>query len=131
MPSIKKSLYYLGWLIIAIILLHFGNSLIDYYSERASRTFDITGRIWIWTIVPFVYGLHLGFLDGAPKSIKVNIPQLILIVIPSFLLLIYPVTTLYIGTGIKGLFVFATNHQNNLIFGLVCGMTLIKSLTRR
>lgn len=131
MSSLRRSLYYAGWVIVAFILLYFGDILIDYYKDNTSRTYDLSGTVWIGTIVPFIYGIHLGFLDGLPKKIKINVPLFLFVFLPSFILLVYPVTTLYVDIVSERLSTFATIHYSNVVYGIVSGMTLIKSITKR
>ena len=129
-PQKSKVVYYLVWLIIGGLLIYFGNSISSYYSEEAKKTFQIESTVWILAIVPLIYGLHLAFLEGLPKSFKLNWPLLVLVFLPCFLSLIYPILVMYINSLANvTIYKLATLPQASAVFGIVSGLTLIRSIT--
>ncbi|WP_211750046.1 hypothetical protein [Paenibacillus sp. Marseille-Q4541] len=125
----KRLLFYLIWIIVGAVLLHYGNSLIDYYTDQAQKSYQLEGVIWIFAIMPFIYGLYLALLEGLPRALKLNWPLLLIVFVPSFLLLIYPILAMYFEIENIEIFKIVSTHQGSTIFGIVSGLTLIKSLT--
>jgi hypothetical protein len=124
----SKLLYYLVWIIVGGILLHYGNSLINYYTIESRKNFQLEGTIWIHAIVPFIYGLYLALLEGLPKAFKLNLPLLLVVFLPSFFLQIYLILVLYFDITNIEIYKFATLHDG-AVFGIVSGIALVKSLT--
>ncbi|MEK3963806.1 hypothetical protein BSK49_27075 [Paenibacillus odorifer] len=124
----SKILYYLVWIIVGALLLHYGNSLISHYTEEAQKNYQLENTVWITAIVPFVYGIYLALLEGLPKAFVVNWLLLFIVFLPSFLLLMYPTLVMYFNISNMEIFKFATIHDG-IVFGLVSGMALVKSLT--
>lgn len=125
----SKIIYYLAWMIVGWILLHYGNVIMAYYTKEAQRRFDIDAVLWVSALVPFIYGLHLSLLEGFPKSFKVKWPLLLLVFLPCFLLFIYPILVMYFRIDNVTLYVFATTRQGSMLLGIVSGFTLLRSLT--
>lgn len=124
----SKFLYYLVWIIVGALLLHYGNSLISHYAEEAQKTYQLESTVWIMAIVPFIYGMYLALLEGIPKAFVVNLRLLFIVFLPSFLLLIYPILVMYFNISNIRIYKFTTLHDG-VVFGLVSGMALVKSLT--
>ncbi|WP_340008279.1 hypothetical protein MHH52_09920 [Paenibacillus sp. FSL K6-0276] len=126
----SKLLYYLVWIIVGALLLHYGNSLISHYTEEAKKNYQLESTVWMMAIVPFFYGMYLALLEGLPKAFVVNWPLLFIVFLPSFLLLIYPILMMYFNLSNIVIYKFATLHDG-IVFGLVSGIALVKSLTSK
>ncbi|MFP4977445.1 hypothetical protein ACE6ED_18720 [Paenibacillus sp. CN-4] len=129
--NVKSVLYTLIWAGIACLLVWAGTEWINDTQEQAASTYDMTAYLWASTLVPIVYGLHLGLLDP-PRAVKINAAVLVLVFLPSFIITVYPLSTLYVQfEGLNWLFQLSQqmNRAMLMFFGIVCGLSLVKSLT--
>lgn len=125
MQKVKSYFYYLIWFIIAILLLHAGNKMIGYVEEFSN---NYTVVVWIWMIVPFIYGLHFSFLNGIPKKVKLNLPVLLFVFIPSFFTLMYPVFAITFETAFIPFLAYVSDRFFIVVIGIISGLSLMKSL---
>lgn len=128
MQNIRPYLYYLGWILIAFVLFHYGNQLMRYVESNSSSYMNV---VWVWTIIPFVYGLHLGLLGGLPQQLKLNVPMFLFVFLPSFLILIYPVLAITFEIPFIRLLSYVSDRYLILLVGIISGFSLIRSLFTR
>lgn len=122
-------MYYLGWLVGAIVVLYLGNMVLDYVKEEANRTFIITYQLWGTFVIYFIYGVYLGLLNGLPKRFSLNRPLFIFVCIPCLILLFYSIAIFYFRLPFFEMYRSLVKDNNSqLLFTIVAGMTLILSL---
>ncbi|TCZ74716.1 hypothetical protein E0485_19310 [Paenibacillus albiflavus] len=121
-------LYYLVWLIGAIILIVLGNQLLDYFNESAKRTFDYSWNVWGPVFIYFIFGVYLGFLNGLPKKISFNKSLFVFVFIPSLFMSLYFILMFYYKLPFAGAYMFHIRQNVQFIFNIIAGMSFIVSV---
>lgn len=118
-------LYYIIWLIIATLLLHFGNEIVRRIEAASSSYFTV---VWVSALIPFIYGLHLALLEGLPRRFEMNLPMLLFVFLPSFFILCYPIFAIAFEIHLIQFLAYVSDRTLILLSGIISGASLIKSL---
>ncbi|WP_223067409.1 hypothetical protein [Paenibacillus caui] len=131
MRSNKGYFYSLVWIVIAILLLYYGNSWLARMEHKTKVTFDRNFAIIARTVYALALGACISFLIGIPGRFKPHKPLLLVVFAPSFILFMYGVAALYIKMPEIPWYADITRYEGRFFFGLVSGLTLVQGLFER
>ncbi|USB31926.1 hypothetical protein [Paenibacillus sp. YPG26] len=129
----KGYLYYVIWMIGALLLLYYGNQYLNDVVRQGEVDFNMKRGVWVSVAYAFVLGIYLSALLGLPGRTHFNKPMFIAVFLPSFILLVYVLLSSYTKLPAIPYYNEITSRNGHFFLGVISGLSLIKSLfdTRR
>ncbi|ANS74136.1 hypothetical protein AWM70_05715 [Paenibacillus yonginensis] len=128
MRSNKGYFYFLVWIVVAVLLLYYGNSWLTQMKHRTNVTGDSNFAVIGETAYALVLGACLSLLVGLPGRFKPHKPLLLALFAPCFVLFIYAVAGQYIKLPEIPWYEEVTRYEGRFLFGVVSGFSLIHGL---
>ncbi|MNW40370.1 hypothetical protein D3C74_174830 [compost metagenome] len=128
MNKSKGYVYYLLWILGALILLYYGNMFLTMMLQKKDELFKVEYSLLGNILYAFVIGIYLSLLNGLPNRRKFFRPLFFFVFLPSFILMIYPVIALYSELPYYLIYLKLTHHEGFFFFSMLCGLTFMKSL---
>lgn len=124
----KGYMYYIIWIIGALLLLYYGNHYLTDVARQSEVDFNIKRVVWVSAAYAFVLGVYLSALLGLPGRSNFNKPMFIAVFLPSFILLIYVLLSSYTKLPSIPYYDDITSRNGHFYLGVISGLSLIKSL---
>lgn len=128
MNKSKGSIYYLIWIIGALILVYYGNQFLIMMERKGSHLFEISYSLIGNILYGFVLGMYLSLLNGLPSKRKFQRPLFIFVFLPSLVLTLYVVASFYLKLPYYTLYLELTSQHGFFYFTMLSGLTFMKSL---
>jgi hypothetical protein len=124
----KGYFYYFVWIAGMLLLAYYGNQFMDMMANKRGGLGKLDYKLLGQIGYALVFGIYLSLLNGIPNRRKFHRPFFFFIFLPSFILLIYPVINTYVKLPYGSLFADVTKWNGYFYFGLLSGLSFMKSL---
>ncbi|MNO40803.1 hypothetical protein D3C76_309610 [compost metagenome] len=129
MNKSKGYLYYLLWMIGALLLLYYGNKFLTFMDSKVNEFYKMEYSLIGNIAYAFVIGIYLSLLNGLPGRRKFFRPLFFFVFIPSFILMIYPILGIYFEVPNFSQYLdLVILHEGYFFFTMLCGLSFMKSL---
>jgi hypothetical protein len=128
MKKSKGYFYYLLWIIGALLVVYYGNQYVGIMVQKKGEFLKIDYSLLGNIIYSLVFGIYLSLLNGLPHRRKFHRPLFFFVFLPSLILMIYPVLNNFVKMPYYDLYTDVARHEGHFFFGMLCGLTLMKSL---
>ncbi|RUT29892.1 hypothetical protein EJP77_13850 [Paenibacillus zeisoli] len=124
----KGYMYYIIWIIGALLLLYYGNHYLGEVAHQSEVDFNIKRVVWVSAAFALILGIYLSALFGLPGRSNFNKPMFIAVFLPSFILLIYVLLSSYTKMPEIPYYADIIGRNGHFFLGVISGLSLIKSL---
>ncbi|AZS15951.1 hypothetical protein [Paenibacillus lutimineralis] len=128
MNKSKGYFYYLLWTIGMLIVVYYGNQFVGMMESKKGEFLRIDYSLLGNIIYALVFGIYLSLLNGLPSRRKFYRPLFFFVFLPSLILMIYPVLNIFFKMPYYALYLDVARQEGHFFFGILCGLTLMKSL---
>lgn len=128
MNNSKGISYYILWLIGACLLVYYSSSFFAMMGNKGTILYKMDNMLLANILYAFAFGIYLSLLNGLPGRRKMNKPLFFGVFLPCLLILIYPMAVTYLKQIYVEEYFKIVREREFFFFGLMSGLTLIKSL---
>lgn len=128
MNKSKGYMYYLLWMIGALLLVYYGNRFVSMMEHSSDNVLKISYALLGNILYGLVLGAYLSMLGGLPNRRKFQRPLFFFVFLPSLVLILYPIFNLYINMPYGALYAAETAQEGYFYLTALCGLTFMKSL---
>lgn len=128
MKNSKGYIYYFFWIVGVLLLIYYGHEFKSMMEHKSGTFYKVDYSLLGQIIYALVFGFYLSLLNGLPHRRKFHRPLFLFVFVPSFLFLIYPVIVIYVDMIRVTRYFELVGHPEMFFFGLLSGLTLMKSL---
>ncbi|MNJ49747.1 hypothetical protein D3C77_449950 [compost metagenome] len=128
MNNSKGIFHYILWTVGVCLLVYYSKHFFVMMDHKSTILYKMDNMLIANIVYAFVFGLYLSLLNGLPARRKMNKPLFFCVFLPCFLILIYPIAATYIKQIYTAEYFSLIKEREFFFFGLMSGLTLIKSL---
>lgn len=128
MNKSKGYLYYLIWMIGALLLVYYGNRLVSMMEQNPDSVLRVSYSLIGNILYGLALGAYLSMLGGLPNRRTFQRPLFFFGFLPTLLLVIYPILSIYFKMPYGSLYYQLTAQDGYFYITALCGLTMMKSL---
>lgn len=128
MNKSKGYLYYLIWIIGALLLVYYGNRFVSMMEQNSDSVLKVSYSLIGNILYGLALGAYLSMLGGLPNRRSFQRPLFFFVFLPTLLLVIYPILSIYFKMPYGSLYIQLTAQEGYFFITGLCGLTMMKSL---
>lgn len=128
MNKSKGYLYYLIWMVGALLLVYYGNRFVSIMEQSSDSVLKVSYGLLGNVVYGLALGAYLSMLGGLPNRRAFQRPLFFFVFLPTLLLVIYPILSIYFNMPYGSLYIQLTMQEGYFYITALCGLSMMRSL---